>query len=270
MKTVLFFLLLVSIDLSAQEYIFGKVLSEDGRELQDVSVVNISNQQTSTTNSDGNFMIFAKIGDEIRFTKERYTRVSKSINGSNISKSFLINLIKIPYEIDEVEIKYRLTGDLKKDADHFGKSNKILKFEKEMDQYIKKRSSPETMSAQKGDFVQPIDRRGVVVPIGLLHSQYDDIDLNQDLRKNIPEEFFLKELNLKPAEIPNFIFYVLRNFERKDIIKYGKCESSDYARFELEALKKVKDYKKNVQNESKNKSNDLQLKDKNLNNGLWW
>lgn len=251
----------------SQEYIFGKVLSEDQRELRNVTVSNISAQQTTSTNEDGNFMLLAKAGDEIRFTKERYYRVSEKINASNISKTFVITLIKMPHDIEEVEIKYRLTGDLNKDADHFGKSKKMLKFDEEMSEYVKAKSAPQTLAPQKGDFVQPV---GPGFSVGKISPQWDDIDLSADLRKNMPAEFFSKDLNLEPAEISGFIFYVLRNFDRKNILKYGKCESSDYVRFEMEALNKIKDYKNNVENKSKNKSNKLQLKDKNLNNGLWW
>lgn len=269
MKTTLLiaFLFLIQTKISAQEYIFGKVLSDDNIELKDVSVINITNQQTTITDVDGNFMIYAKSGDEIRFTKARYTRKSTNINTTNISKTFLIQLEMVPQDIEEVEIKYKLTGDLTKDAKHFGKDKKILKFDDDMAKYMRAKSSPHTMAPEKGDFVQPV---GPGFSVGQIKAQWDDIDLNEDLKNFFTEEFFVKELKLKPAEISTFIFYVLKNFERKNIIKYGQCSSADYARFREEAFRKISDYKKNIPNESKIKGNKLQLKDKNKNNGLWW
>ncbi|MFC6269355.1 hypothetical protein [Frigoriflavimonas asaccharolytica] len=269
MKTTLFFvfLFLIQTKTAAQEYVFGKVLSEDQRELKGVSIINISNQQTAISDDDGNFMIFAKVGDEIRFTKERYNRNSVKINATNISKSFLIRLEIIPYDIEEVEIKYKITGDVNKDANHFGKSEKILKFDDDMAKYIRKKSSPEVMAPQKGDFVQTV---GPGFSVGKISSQWDDIDLSRDFREFFTDEFFVNELKLKVAEIPTFIFYVLRNFERKNITKYGVCSGSDYARFREEAFRKIVDYKKNIPNDSKKNGNKLQLKDKNTQNGLWW
>jgi hypothetical protein len=157
LKKVLFFVILVLFcaNISAQEYVFGKIISEDAREISEVTIINISNQQTTVSNSDGNFMIFAKLGDEIRFSKDGYYRVSKNINSENISKSFLITLAKIPFDIEEVEIKYKITGDLKKDAAHFGKSKKIVKLEEDLGTYIKQKSSYNVIAPKKGEFSQP-------------------------------------------------------------------------------------------------------------------
>lgn len=269
LKTTLLisFLVLISLKVHSQEYIFGKVLSDDQRELKGVSVINIATQQTTATDDDGNFMIFAKVGDEIRFTRPRYRRVSQKITSINIGKSFLISMGMIPYEIEEVEIKYKITGDLKKDADHFGKSKKILKFDEDLDKYIKAKSAPQTMAPQSGDFVQPV---GPGFSVGKINDQWDDIDLNEDLRKFFTDDFFVNELKLNVPEIPQFIFYILKNFERQDIIKYGRCTNADYSRFREEAFAKIANYKKNIPNESKDKKLKLKLKDKNLNNGLWW
>ena len=239
MKTILFFLLLVSIDISAQEYIFGKVLSEDGRELQDVSIINISNQQTSTTNSDGNFMIFAKVGDEIRFTKERYTRVSQKVNASDFSKTLLVHLNIIPFEIDEVKIKQKLTGDLENDADHFGKKMKVVQLEIELGKYNKAFSTPEIMRPKPGEFVQPV---GSGFSMGGSKPQWDDLDFYNFLIKTLPSEFFVKDLNLKQFEIMNFVFFIFKDFPRSDILKYGWCNSEDFLRFQMVSFQKIEKF----------------------------
>lgn len=261
MKKTLFFLLLltVTVKISAQEYIFGKVISDTERELPDVSVVNVSSQQSATTNSDGDFMIFAKAGDELRFSQKGYARVSKKVTAQNISSSFQIILERLPQEIEEVEIKYKLSGDLKKDADHFGKSKKLLQLDKDLGSYISQKSAPGLLDAKAGEFVQPV---GPGFSVGRITAKWNDIDLNADLRKNIPQEFFTTELHLAPAEISSFIFYVLKDFERVSILKYGSCSAADYERFQREALSKISAYKSNKPNESKDKSRKLRLKDR--------
>ncbi|MFC6269354.1 hypothetical protein, partial [Frigoriflavimonas asaccharolytica] len=167
------FLFLIQTKTAAQEYVFGKVLSEDQRELKGVYIINISNQQTAISDDDGNFMISAKIGDEIRFTKERYNRNSVKINSSNISKSFLIRLEIIPYDIEEVEIKYKITGDVNKDGSNLGKTKKVLKLQTDMGKYLRQKSDAATMAPKAGEFVQPI---GEGFSIGGSKPAWDDLD----------------------------------------------------------------------------------------------
>ena len=165
----------------------------------------------------------------------------------------------IPQEIEEVEIKYRLTGDLNKDAAQFGKTKKIIKLETDVGKYLRQKSSPQLMTPQTGDFVQPV---GPGFSIGKVKPQWDDIDLSVHLKNTIPIDFFTKDLNLKPAEISTFIFYILNNFERDDILKYAKLANSDYARFQVEAVNKIESFKNNVPNISKDKK--MKLKTKNV------
>lgn len=103
-----------------------------------------------------------------------------------------------------------------------------MKFDDDMDKYLKAKSAPQTMAPQSGDFVQPV---GPGFSVGKINDQWDDIDLNEDLHSFFTDDFFVNELKLKIPEIPQFIFYILKNFERQDIIKYGRCTNADYSKF---------------------------------------
>jgi predicted FMN-binding regulatory protein PaiB len=51
----------------------------------------------------------------IRFVKQKFDRVSYNIKPEDFKKSLVINLMKSSIEIDEIEIKNKLTGNLKED-----------------------------------------------------------------------------------------------------------------------------------------------------------
>src|SRR5690606_41823279 len=70
-------------------------------------------------------MIRGKVKDELRTSSPRYERVSVTLSAEDFSKPLHIIVKRIPYEIEEVEIKYRVTGDLKKDVQHLGEARKV-------------------------------------------------------------------------------------------------------------------------------------------------
>ena len=65
-KLLLLFLLVCSSLLFSQEYIFGKVSTDLGDKLPDAVVINMRTDEKIVSDRDGNFMIAAKNGDEIR------------------------------------------------------------------------------------------------------------------------------------------------------------------------------------------------------------
>ena len=69
MKTTLF-LLFISVLFSqanAQQYLIGKITSEDGIELGGVVVMNMNTEEKVLSDKDGIFMIKASQNNEIRF-----------------------------------------------------------------------------------------------------------------------------------------------------------------------------------------------------------
>lgn len=98
------FLLLVSLILSGfvlSQNISGKVTSEDDVLIPRVLIVNMTSNEKAYSDPQGNFTINAKMGDEIRFAKERYKLAKIVINNF---ENQTVKLEKIPQEIEEVKL----------------------------------------------------------------------------------------------------------------------------------------------------------------------
>ncbi|MBW8358398.1 MAG: carboxypeptidase-like regulatory domain-containing protein [Weeksellaceae bacterium] len=229
--------------MSAQNYVFGKVTTEDDVELSLVNVLNMKTEERASTNSDGQFMIRASAGDELRFTKPGYDRISKIIQSENFTKPLNIALQRIPAEIETVEIKYRPTGNLREDVKHFGDRGKVKVLKDEVADYVSRKSSAEVLMPRSGEFVQPV---GPGFSVGKVKDRWDDIDFMQFLIENVDDSFFTEELKLTKPEIQPFIYYVFTNFERTNIIKYGTVGPADVARFMDAALREIGNYRNNV------------------------
>ena len=76
MNTKLLFLFIFSLfKINAQsQYLIGTTNNENGDRIQNVTVLNIRTNQSATSDNLGNFVISAKIKDELRFVKNGYER----------------------------------------------------------------------------------------------------------------------------------------------------------------------------------------------------
>ncbi|MBU8884092.1 hypothetical protein KSK37_13445 [Kaistella sp. DKR-2] len=142
MKTKLLYLfcLLLSATVFSQEYIFGKVSTESGTELPSAVIINMRTDEKILTDKDGNFMIAAKTGDEIRFIKNTYERKIQMITTENFSRPLNISLEKSPYLIEEIELAFNPTGNLKKDVKSLDPPKRVVALNSSMDSYM--RTSP--------------------------------------------------------------------------------------------------------------------------------
>lgn len=242
MKFKLFFLLSLFsfITANAQNYIFGKVVSESGLEIQEVTVINIRTDETVITNSDGHFMISGRAGDELRFIKAGYERFIQRISQENIQSPVNISLVRAVIQIPEVEIKQGITGDLKIDVKNNNRPQKVEKLVKEIDRYIVQKTDPRVLAARPGEFVQP---KGQGFSIGKVKNKWDDVDLINYIKISLGEEYFT-DLQINKAQIDHFISYVLAGgFERKNILKYGFCSDADLNRFQRFVLTRISSYR---------------------------
>lgn len=226
---------------SAQEFVFGKVTTEEHNDLQGVVVINLNTDEKVQTDRDGNFMIRGKVKDELRTSSPRYERVSVTLSAEDFSKPLHIIVKRIPYEIEEVEIKYQVTGDLKKDVQHLGEARKVKILKTEIAKDIAL-GPPLNIPRAQGEFVQPV---GPGFSIGKVKNQWDDVDFMNFLIREIPDDFFTEDLKLTKPEISFFIFYVFKDYERKNILKYGNPGYSDIMRFMQVSERKIVDYKSN-------------------------
>lgn len=224
----------------AQSYIFGRITSEDGAEMQDVNVINIRTDEMVISNRDGHFMISGKTGDELRFVKPGYERLTRRVSQENIQSPMNISLVRMTIQIPEVEVKKGLTGNLKIDTKNYNKPEKVQKLTKEIDRYIAQKSDPRILAARPGEFVQP---KGEGFAIGRPKDKWDDIDLMSYIKKSLGEEYFT-DLKINKAQIDHFIYYVFAGgFERKKILKYGFCSDADLNRFQRFVLTRIASYR---------------------------
>lgn len=242
MKLKLFFFLsfILFIQTHAQSYIFGKITSESGTEMQDVNVINIRTDEIVVSNRDGHFMISGRQGDELRFIKAGYERLTKIVSQENTQSPMNINLVRQTIQIPEVEVKQGLTGNLKIDSKLYNKPKKVEKLIKEMDQYIAKKSDPRILAAKPGEFVQP---KGEGFFIGKVKNKWDDVDLMKYIRTSLGDDYFTN-LKIEKPLIDHFIYYVFAGgFERKKILKYGFCSEADLNRFQRFVLIRISSYR---------------------------
>ncbi|PXW10686.1 hypothetical protein C8D70_1139 [Chryseobacterium sp. CBTAP 102] len=242
MKLKLFFFLsfILFIHIHAQNYIFGKIISESGTEMQDVNVVNIRTDEIVVSNRDGHFMISGRQGDELRFIKAGYERLTKIVSQENTQSPMNISLVRQTIQIPEVEVKQGLTGNLKIDSKLYNKPKKVEKLIKEMDQYIAQKSDPRILAAKPGEFVQP---KGEGFFIGKVRNKWDDVDLMKYIRASLGDDYFTN-LKIEKPLIDHFIYYVFAGgFERKKILKYGFCSEADLNRFQRFVLTRISSYR---------------------------
>ncbi|SHM10272.1 hypothetical protein SAMN05444267_103430 [Chryseobacterium polytrichastri] len=238
---LLFFLFTVFfIHTKAQDYIFGKIISEENIEMPDVTVINIRTDERVSTNHDGHFMIFGRQGDELRFVKSGYERFNKKVSAENISSPMNITLIRTAALIAEVEIKKGLTGDIKIDSKSLNPPKKVEKLKSDLAVYMSQKSDPRLLAPRAGEFVQP---KGQGFSIGKVKNKWDDIDFMDYLTKALGEQYFT-DLKIDKALIQNFIYYVFAGgFERKNILKYGYCSDADLYRFQRFVLTRISSYR---------------------------
>ena len=184
-------------------------------------------------------MISAKNNDALRFVKQKFDRITYSVKPEDFKNSIKITLIKSVVEIEEVEIKTKLTGNLREDARRVESVRKV-KLNKEISKYIAEKSDPEIIKPRGGEFVQPV---GQGFSVGKVSNQADQIDLAEDFLEILGEDYFT-DLRLKKSEISGFIFHVMSSLDLKNAYKYGYLKGSDIAQFRKQAETKINDFRK--------------------------
>lgn len=202
-----------------------------------VLVVNINSQEKTYSNSQGQFIINADLGDELRFVKEGYER--KVLKITNTDEVF-INLIKLITEIEEVEVKKKLSGNLDEDSKLFNENKKKVALNNDLKVYFKTRSSGELMKPKPGEFVQPV---GQGFTIGGPDNKWGVTDLVEWIRENLTDEYFIS-LGLAFPEINSFLYYSLQSFHTMTILKYGYCSEEDVGNLKLHFETSYKKFRK--------------------------
>lgn len=243
-RIFLVFICCFSTSLFSQK-VSGIITDEDQNPVPAVLIFNLKTDLKTFTNLKGEFTIDASPNEELRFIRQGFQRSSKIVNSQDYNAHFTITLIRASHEIEEVKITYQATGNLEKDAKNFGDTKAVAKVKSETAQYIRSESALEVLTPKPGEFVQPV---GPGFSVGSIDNQWDDVDFMQFLIESIDQDFFTDDLKLKNSEIQPFIYYVFRNFNRKEILFRGICTQYDLSRFMNESYLKVEPYRKNLPN----------------------
>lgn len=134
----LFLFLFLSAYVSAQQVLIGRVSVEGDRSVAGVSVYNVATESLTQSDNDGHFLIYGSVGDEIRFIKPGFQRVSYYVKAESFTSSISIDLILLEHEIEEVVIGFRPSGILSKDSRALDRPLRERKLNDEMAAYMMK------------------------------------------------------------------------------------------------------------------------------------
>lgn len=207
------------------QQIKGRIIS-DSVTINEVLIININSQEKTYSDSQGQFIINAKVGDELRFVKVGYERKTIIIKNH---KDLIINIVKLAIEIEEVEVKKKLSGNLASDSKLFNENKKKVTLNNDLKVYFKAPSSEELLKPKHGEFVQPV---GEGFSFGEIKNKWKLPDLVEWIRENLTDDYFIS-MGIGFQEINPFLYYSLQSFNTFYILKYGFCSDKDVANLKL-------------------------------------
>lgn len=244
-------LFLIGIQVNAQKYIAGQILSESNQPIVGVDVVNISTDFRTTTDINGRFLIRATDQNELRFVKAGYDRIDKKLDYKDFLADFRIILLPRTIEIEEVNVGLALTGDLKKDLKKVT-NKKTENLNREIAAYLKFGSPTEVIpkATVPRDFQNPsmpnvgidlIKAAGFIS--GLLKGKsekpvFSPTELQskqfyKNLKNDLGEDYFLS-FGFKDTAIDSFLLFC--ESKRHLASKYFKDYNIGVIKIELEEL----------------------------------
>ncbi len=114
-KLLFIFLLFFCFYQGQTQTVIGTVVGEDGHALNGITIYNTRSEQKVVPDQKGDFIIDAKLMDELRVFKEGYEMQYIKISKANFEQPLKILLIRNPIDIDEVKLSFQATGNLKND-----------------------------------------------------------------------------------------------------------------------------------------------------------
>ncbi|RTY86219.1 hypothetical protein [Flavobacterium sp. GT3R68] len=182
----------------------GKVMFENSL-LQNVDVVNITNQKSTTTDVKGEFILAAKINDSIIFFRKEYYLKRIKLSPTDIAfKNISISMVKKPEELKEIIITQTPNIDWKLDtAWELAKRDEIAA---ERTENTLKIPGVYDGSINKGLNLALIGKR----LFGLLkkeptNTKLPQIEFKELARSTSYEKFYVENLKLQPHEIELFL-----------------------------------------------------------------
>lgn len=242
MKKFLLFCLLLSFIIHKAQSISGTIRLNN-YPVAGVVIINLSNEQRTTSTAVGFYNITAKSGDKIRITRVGYENINFRVQELNTAYDY--DITPIPKEIEEVVITATPTGDLTKDSEAFGRNVKERRLNDGIRKTMKLRSEFYVQSLRKpGDFVQPV---GPGFSFGSIDNKWTKVESIEWLHNELTNEYFA-EFGLESQDVNRFISFSLMNLDQKiynRILKYGYISPTDMGQIKLLFEKGIANYNKN-------------------------
>lgn len=241
MRLRLFILLLFPfLSVFSQETARGTITDEDGVALPAVTIMNVSSDRKSYTDSDGNFSIQAAPEDELRFVRPGFERSSikaKYLLNNNLN----IKLVRVAQPIEEVKVA-NITGDLSRDSKAVAKVDKgrIVKDAVGLPEPAgKMREKPaEVKQVMLPMLLGNLNVQGLYDLISgdarRMKRQYRYDDLQEDIlwiRDRVEDDYFMKE-GIPKERISEFIEFAFVNNPQTRTFARAKNLTGALARME--------------------------------------
>ncbi len=221
-----------------EKLIHGKVLSGE-LSLKDIDIVNMNSKITTSTDSNGNFSILAKVDDALFILSKEHTDIKIKLTQKELDKNnLIIPLEKKPIELEEVEINNKI------------KVRPIIT-QADLDaiKLAKQASQPKVLNVYTGEIENGVDfiRLGKDF-IGLFKNKdkiktkksLPSIEFKDYIHATFNEDFFTKKLKLNPDEIELFLSFCEVDSKAKTIVEHkDEFETMDFLISKKEDFKKL-------------------------------
>lgn len=231
--------LIFGIVANAQVTVQGKVQDESGQPIYLAEVLVPEQKQHTVTDAEGNFSLTVPPGATVKVLKNGYHRADVKLRPGH--SWYSIVLTEVPVQIEEIEIRRRMSGDLSQDLNVIQGSAKTRALREEVREYIHRPSAESVLRPRHDEFVQPVgDGASVTLWID---NKWTDVQYLEYLESYFGKDFFQKELGLFPTEVQPFVYFLLSKLEHRDILKYGRALPSDFFQFEKAAWQNINYFK---------------------------
>ena len=235
--------LFFAIKISAQQTVYGKITDEEQHPIPAVLVMNMKTGIQIYSDLEGNFSINGNLGDEIRFVRKNYERVSVFFNGEN-QRYVSITLDRVAVPIEEVKIEQvKLTGNLGTDSRNLTKIDRTEILNAEIGVPKPPEKPREKPADLKKDFLKPLLFL-TIKPQSIYdllsgdarrkknRYRYEDLQDNIGwIRKRLDDSYFT-EFRIPEEKISEFIAFSF--YENPQILSAVKAKNLTKAMFLME------------------------------------
>ena len=231
-------LLLISTFAVAQneKLIKGKVMTGQ-IPVENVEVINISNQKTTTTNAKGEFQILAKANDPLIYSNSNYEGIRKRLLQSEFNSGIIsVNLIPIATNLDEVLIDKNTT------ITGLEASKKFTPAERRLETANRQFRLNQGLEISNDAIINKISGKSKRLKKEVEVEKKEAF--LEDLNETFPDEFFIEDLKIEKEYVEGFKYYLAEdpNFRKA-------YHSSSDQEFGSLLMRKTEDYKQVIANE---------------------